>query len=73
MHFQQAFADEEGEGFRVVDSPTFNETYAEMEKLLSTGKVKAIGVSNFSVKTLVSYVRCLFDQFIMLTQAHKVT
>ncbi|KAF8653325.1 hypothetical protein AX16_004025 [Volvariella volvacea WC 439] len=34
------------------DSPTFIETYLEMEKLLATGKVKSIGVSNFSIKNL---------------------
>lgn len=36
----------------VVEHPNVNETWAEMEKLLETGKVRAIGVSNFSVKTL---------------------
>jgi glycerol 2-dehydrogenase (NADP+) len=43
------------DGSRVLkpaESPTFIETYKEMEKLLETGKVKTIGVSNFSVKTL---------------------
>ncbi|TNY20634.1 aldo/keto reductase [Rhodotorula diobovata] len=36
------------------ESPTFSETWARMEKLLETraGKVKQIGVSNFSVKNL---------------------
>ncbi|KAJ7496996.1 aldo/keto reductase [Mycena latifolia] len=34
------------------EHPTFIETYKEMEKLLLTGKVKTIGVSNFSIKTL---------------------
>ncbi|KAF5353403.1 hypothetical protein D9756_008003 [Leucocoprinus leucothites] len=34
------------------DDVAFNESWAEMEKLLETGKVRAIGVSNFSVKTL---------------------
>jgi len=34
------------------ESPTIVETYKEMEKLLETGKVKAVGVSNFSIKTL---------------------
>ena len=29
---------------------TFNDSWAEVEKLLQTGKVRAIGVSNFSVK-----------------------
>ncbi|KZP11457.1 aado/keto reductase [Athelia psychrophila] len=35
-------------------NPTFVETYMEMEKLLATGKVKSIGVSNFSIKTLTT-------------------
>ena len=30
---------------------TVNETWSKMEDLLETGKVRAIGVSNFSVKT----------------------
>ncbi|GJN88260.1 hypothetical protein Rhopal_001225-T1 [Rhodotorula paludigena] len=34
------------------ESPTFSETWAEMEKVYATGRVKAIGVSNFSVKNL---------------------
>jgi diketogulonate reductase-like aldo/keto reductase len=37
---------------KLNDSVTFNESWAEMEKLLETGKVRAIGVSNFSVKNL---------------------
>lgn len=50
---------ERGEGnanfsrvLRPDESPTLIETYKEMEKLLETGKVKSIGVSNFSIKTL---------------------
>lgn len=36
---------------KTLSSPTFNEAYAEMEKILLSGKAKAIGVSNFSIKT----------------------
>jgi len=38
--------------FELVDHPDFCETWADMEKLLGTGKVKAIGVSNLSIKNL---------------------
>ncbi|RPD59612.1 Aldo/keto reductase [Lentinus tigrinus ALCF2SS1-6] len=34
------------------DIPIFNETWARMEKLYNSGRAKAIGVSNFSVKNL---------------------
>ena len=34
----------------VYDTPIFHETWAHMEKLYESGKAKAIGVSNFSVK-----------------------
>lgn len=36
----------------VVDTPTYHDTWATMEKIYASGKAKAIGVSNFSVKTL---------------------
>jgi hypothetical protein len=29
---------------RILDTPTFNEVWADMEKVLATGKVKAIGM-----------------------------
>ncbi|KAK0479094.1 reductase AKOR2 [Armillaria luteobubalina] len=38
--------------FVTLDSPTFNESYAEIEKIYASGRAKAIGVSNFSIKTL---------------------
>jgi len=51
LHWPQAVNDK-GEVLQPEQSPTFVETWLEMEKLLKTGKVKAIGVSNFSVKNL---------------------
>lgn len=32
------------------DTPLFNETWARMEKIYESGRAKAIGVSNFSIK-----------------------
>ncbi len=32
------------------ETPVFNETWARMEKIYESGRAKAIGVSNFSVK-----------------------
>ncbi|KAF9221700.1 Aldo/keto reductase [Gyrodon lividus] len=37
---------------KLDETGNFNDTWKEMEKLLQTGKVKAIGVCNFSIKTL---------------------
>lgn len=34
----------------------FNQTWTEIEKLLESGKVKSIGVSNFSAKTLAFFL-----------------
>ncbi|TFK93599.1 reductase AKOR2 [Polyporus arcularius HHB13444] len=34
------------------ETPVFNETWARMEKIYESGRAKAIGVSNFSVKNL---------------------
>ncbi|KAF9487944.1 reductase AKOR2 [Pleurotus eryngii] len=60
VHWPQRVVLEEGNDFpkhpdgsiKTVESPSFNEVWADVEKLLDTGKVRAIGVSNFSVKTL---------------------
>ena len=38
----------------MVDSVSYVETYKEMEKLIATGKVKAIGVSNLYVTHCLS-------------------
>ena len=35
------------------DTPLFNETWTRMEKIYKSGRAKAIGVSNFSVKKYV--------------------
>ena len=32
------------------DTPLFNETWKHMERFYESGKAKAIGVSNFSIK-----------------------
>jgi diketogulonate reductase-like aldo/keto reductase len=55
MHWPQAvkYGAENPDGSLVLtDKVTFNDSWAEMEKLLDTGKVRTIGVSNFSIKTL---------------------
>lgn len=38
--------------YEVADPPGIKETWAQMEQVLETGKARAIGVSNFSIKTL---------------------
>ncbi|GAA5872459.1 hypothetical protein JCM1840_006068 [Sporobolomyces johnsonii] len=52
MHWPQATDPATGETIPFDQSPTFVQTWLEMEKLLSSGKVKCIGVSNFSIKNL---------------------
>ncbi|KAJ7843604.1 NADP-dependent oxidoreductase domain-containing protein [Mycena olivaceomarginata] len=37
---------------KTVEKPSLNDNWAELEKIYATGKAKAIGVSNFSIKTL---------------------
>lgn len=52
MHWPQGF-----QGDRCIqpdEHPTYHETWAEMVKTLDTGKVRAIGVSNFGVPILKS-------------------
>jgi len=51
MHTPQA-SGADGKMLSPEQSPTFAETWLEMVKLLDTGKCKAIGVSNFSIKNL---------------------
>ncbi|KAI0662455.1 Aldo/keto reductase [Cubamyces menziesii] len=51
MHWPMA-CDESGKTLQPDESPTFVETWKAMEELFKTGKAKAIGVSNFSIKTL---------------------
>jgi len=50
MHWPQAIRD--GQKISPDESPTFVETWLDMEKLVDTGKVKSLGVSNFSVQNL---------------------
>ncbi|KAF8999927.1 Aldo/keto reductase [Hymenopellis radicata] len=60
MHWPVAVVYQEGNDFPtnpdgttpVLHDVSFNDIYADLEKLLETGKVKAIGVSNLSIKTL---------------------
>ncbi|KAF8906612.1 reductase AKOR2 [Mucidula mucida] len=60
MHWPQHVVYEEGNytpqnrdgSLRVTEDFNFNQSYAVLEGLLETGKCKAIGVSNFSIKNL---------------------
>ncbi|KAL4268711.1 NADP-dependent oxidoreductase domain superfamily protein [Pleurotus pulmonarius] len=53
------------------EHPTFVDTWKDMEKLLDTGKVKTIGVSNFSVKTLTELLpHCTVIPAINQVQLH---
>ncbi|KZO91474.1 Aldo/keto reductase [Calocera viscosa TUFC12733] len=49
MHWPNA-SDDKGSPIPYGKSPTFVETWKDMEKLLGTGKVRSLGVSNFSIK-----------------------
>ncbi|KZV64310.1 Aldo/keto reductase [Peniophora sp. CONT] len=50
IHWPQASVDSKALG--PDDHPTINDTWADMEKVHADGRAKAIGVSNFSIKTL---------------------
>lgn len=52
MHWPQAEDPSTGKTLQPDESPTFVETWLAMEKLKASGKVKSIGVSNFSIKNL---------------------
>jgi glycerol 2-dehydrogenase (NADP+) len=52
MHWPQAVQNDRS--LQPYESPTIHETWDEMTKLLDTGKVRAIGVSNFGVPILKS-------------------
>ncbi|KAG8828437.1 hypothetical protein FRC19_006535 [Serendipita sp. 401] len=52
MHWPQADDPQTGRTLRPNESPTFVETWLEMEKLPLTGKTRSIGICNFSIKNL---------------------
>ncbi|KAL8281317.1 hypothetical protein RQP46_006351 [Phenoliferia psychrophenolica] len=52
VHWPQALDPATGKVLPRSAHPTIQDTWAEMEKLLQTGKVRSIGVSNHSVKYL---------------------
>lgn len=54
MHWPQGIDPQSGDAFGLEgqNGPTFNQTWAEMEKMVASGKVKSIGVSNFGIRNL---------------------
>ncbi|CAE6490349.1 unnamed protein product [Rhizoctonia solani] len=53
MHWPMArVGGRDGRILQPDESPTFVETWLAMEKLLDTGKVKNIGISNFSIQNI---------------------
>ncbi|KAH7334790.1 Aldo/keto reductase [Rhizoctonia solani] len=52
IHWPQATDPKDKRTLAPEESPTYVETWKAMEELVPTGKVKSIGVSNFSIKTL---------------------
>lgn len=55
MHWPQGVMD--GKHLQPEDHPTYHETWAAMVELLHTGKVRALGVSNFGVPLLESLLK----------------
>lgn len=55
MHWPQARVDDKIR--QPEESPTYQETWADMVKLLATGKVRALGVSNFGVPLLEALLK----------------
>jgi len=54
IHWPQATLN--GKTIQPEESPTILETWKQMEQLLDTGKVKSIGISNFSIKLLEEFL-----------------
>lgn len=52
MHWPQSV--QGGKALQPEEKPTIHDTWAEMVKMLDTGKVRAVGVSNFGVPLLKS-------------------
>jgi len=68
MHWPQATPASGAKPFQPEESPTIVETWKEMEKLLQSGKVRSIGVSNFSIKLL----RQVIDQCNIVPAVNQV-
>ena len=56
MHWPQAYT-EDNKPVPYGESPTYVETWRDMERLLGTGRVRSIGVSNFSIKSLETLLK----------------
>jgi len=65
IHWPQSYPPKENESdclrpdgtWETAEHPTVNETWEQMEELLKTKKVRAIGISNFSIKTLTQLLK----------------
>lgn len=54
------------------DTPIFNETWGRMEKIYDSGRAKAIGVSNFSIKKYASSSLRLHCRFIVACSLERL-